>query len=143
MSEHARDVLPRASAVVDRRSPFWCAAKVRRARSLRHQNVTPQRLRRRHFFGTLDALSVAQGGSAVCSCLSRKPLRGGPRRVYDDTPDGFSDAIRSRLDPATARLWIERPNGVLIASIQIIGPNGQTQLEATKASPRVSFAGLI
>jgi hypothetical protein len=79
----------------------------------------------------------------VCSCLSRKPLRGGPRRVYDDTPDGFSDAIRSRLDPATARLWIERPNGVLIASIQIIGPNGQTQLEATKASPRVSFAGLI
>jgi hypothetical protein len=28
---------------------------------------------------------------------------------------GFSDGIRLRLDPATARLWIERPNGVLIA----------------------------
>ena len=28
---------------------------------------------------------------------------------------GFSDGIRSLLDPATARLWIERPNGVLIA----------------------------
>ena len=28
---------------------------------------------------------------------------------------GFSDGIRSRLDSATARLWIERPKGVLIA----------------------------
>jgi hypothetical protein len=28
---------------------------------------------------------------------------------------GFSDGIRSRLDLATARLWIERPNGGLIA----------------------------